>query len=162
MTNSNKRFALAYVLLVALPVVGLAGVLRSGRKLSAPVSVNGVWRLSFSGDQLAGLSCGKLLPAQNAALAISQSGTQFTLNVPNSGLSAASGTVEENRIDATLISTVKDAGCAGLSLALTATVDTKASPRSMQGALRAQDCPACASVEFHGIREEQAKSKETH
>jgi hypothetical protein len=161
-TNSNKRFALAYVLLVALPVVGLAGVLRSGRKLSAPVSVNGAWRLSFSGDQLAGFSCGKLLPAQNAALAISQSGTEFTLNVPNSGLAAASGTVEENRIYATLIPTAKDAACAGHSLGLTATVDIKASPRSMQGALGVQDCPGCAAVEFRGIREEQAKSKETH
>jgi len=163
-THSNRNFLFAYVLLVALPVVGLAGVLRSGRNLSAPMSVGGIWIISATPDQLAAFPCGKILLAQNTAFTISQSGRAFTLNVPNAGWIASSGAVEGNTITATLVPAVpaKEAGCGDHSLSLTATVDTKASPRSLQGALRAQDCPGCAAIEFRGIRDEQAKTKETH
>jgi hypothetical protein len=164
-THSNRNFLFAYVLLVALPVVGLAGVLRSGRILSAPTSVGGTWKISASTDQLAGLPCGKSLLAPNSAFTIAQSGKAFTLNTSNSALSATTGTVEGTTISATLIPSAvaaKENGCGERSLSLTATVDTKASPRSLQGTLRVQDCPGCAAVEFRGIRDEQAKAKETH
>ena len=165
MTHSNRNFVFAYVLLVALPLFGLAGVLRSGRKLSAPISVGGLWKINANQDQLAGLLCGKFLLAQNAAFTISQSGRAFTLNLPNSAWSATSGAIEGNTINATLIPSVvaaKDPGCAEHSLSLTAIVDPKASPRSLHGTLRVQNCPGCAAVEFRGIRDEQAKTKETH
>ena len=164
MTHSNRNFVFAYVLLVALPVVGLAGVLRSGRNLSAPMSVGGLWKISANSDQFAGLPCGKILLAQNAAFTISQSGRAFTLNVPNAGWTASSGAVEGTTINATLIPAVaaKEAGCGDHSLSLTAIVDTKANPRSLLGVLRVQDCPGCAAIEFRGIRDEQAKAKETH
>jgi hypothetical protein len=164
-THSNRNFLFAYVLLVALPVVGLAGVLRRGRNLSASTSVGGTWKINASPDQLAGLPCGKSLLAANSAFTVSQSGKAFTLNTPNSALSATTGTVEGNTISATLIPSAvaaKENGCGGQSLSLKGTVDTKASPLSMQGTLRVQDCPGCAAVDFRGIRDEQAKSKETH
>jgi hypothetical protein len=164
-THSNRNFILAYVLLVALPLFGLAGILRSGRNLSAPMSVGGTWKINANPDQLAAFPCGKFLLAQNAAFTISQSGKAFTLNSPNSALSANSGAIEGNTINATLIPSAvgpKEAGCADHSLSLTATLDTKASPRALQGTLRVQNCVECATVEFRGIREEQAKAKETH
>jgi hypothetical protein len=164
-THSNRNFVLAYVLLVALPLFGLAGVLRSGRKLSAPMSVGGVWKMSANQDQLAGLACGKFLQAQNAPFTISQSGRAFTLNSPSSALSATTGAIEGNTINATLVPSAvaaKEDGCGEHSLSLTAVVDTKASPRSLQGTLQVQDCPGCAAVGFHGIRDEQGKAKETH
>ena len=37
MAHSNRNFAVAYLFLVALPVLGLVGVLRSGRSLTAPL-----------------------------------------------------------------------------------------------------------------------------
>ncbi len=165
MTHSNRNFVFAYVLLVALPVVGLAGVLRSGRNLPAPMSVVGLWKVNANQDQFAALPCGKSLLAPNAAFTISQSGRAFTLNAPNSALSAATGTVEGNTISATLIPSAvaaKENGCGEHSLSLTATVDTKARPRSLQGMLRVQDCPGCSAVDFRGIRDEQAKAKEAH
>ena len=165
MTHSNRNFLFAYVLLVALPVVGLAGVLRSGRNLSAPTSVSGTWQISASPDQLAGLPCGKSLLVPNSAFTVAQSGRAFTLNTPNSALSATTGTVEGNTINATLIPSAmaaKQNGCGEHSLSLTATVDTKASPRSFQGTLRVQNCPQCAPVDFRAVRDEQAKAKETH
>ena len=162
MTHSNRNFALAYVILVALPLFGLAGVLRSGRKLSAPMSVGGIWKISANQDQLARLPCGKFLLAQNAAFTISQSGRAFTLNLPNSA-PATSGTIDGNTINAALIPSAvaaTEAGCGEHSLSLTAIVDTKASPRSLQGALRVENCPGCAAIEFRGIRDEQDKTKE--
>lgn len=155
----------AYVLLVALPLVGLAGVLRSGRNLYAPMSVGGLWKVNANQDQLAALACGKSLLAQNAAFTISQSGKAFTLNFANSAWAAASGAVVGNTINATLIPSAiatKDPGCAEHSLLLAATVDTSATPRSMQGTLRAENCPGCAAIEFRGIRSELVNAKETH
>ena len=163
MTNSNRNFVFAYVLLVAVPLVGLVGILRSGRKLSAPISVGGVWKINASQDQLAALHCGKFLLAQNTAFTISQSGRAFTMNLSNSVWSATGGAIEGSTINATLIpsaAAASEAGCGEQSLSLTATVDAKASPRSLQGTLRGLNCAGCAPVEFHGIREEQGKGKE--
>lgn len=163
MTNSNRNFVFAYVLLVAFPLVGLVGILRSGRKLSAPISVGGVWKINTSQDQLAAFPCGKSLLAPNAAFAISQSGRAFTLNSTNSAWAANSGAIEGNMINAPLVPsavTAKEDGCGEHSLSLTAIVDTRASPRTLQGALRVQNCPGCAALDFHGIREEQGKGKE--
>lgn len=163
MTHSNRNFVFAYVLLVALPLFGLAGILRSGRKLSAPISISGVWKINTSQDQLAAFPCRQLL-AENSAFTISQSGRAFTLSLSNPTFSATAGAIDGNTINATLIPAAvggQGAGC-GESLSLTAIVDSKASPRSLQGALRAENCPGCAALEFRGIREEQAKAKESH
>jgi hypothetical protein len=164
-THSNRNFVVAYVLLVALPLFGLAAILRSGRTLSAPMSVGGPWKITANQDQLAGFPCGKSLLAQNGAFALSQSGKAFTLSTPNSAFSGTSGTVEGNTVNATLIPSAvaaKEAGCGEYSLLLTAVVDTQASPRTLQGALRIQSCPGCPAIEFHGIRDEPAKAKEMH
>jgi len=164
-THSNRNFVFAYVLLVALPLAGLAGVLRRGRNLSAPMSVGGTWKISASPDQLAALPCGKSLLASNSAVTISQSGRAFTRNSPNAGLSATTGTIEGNTISATLTPSAvaaKETGCGERSLSLTATVDTKASPRSLQGTLRVQECPGCSVAEFRGMRDDQAKAQEAH
>ena len=40
MSPANRKFVIAYILLVGLPLLGLFGILRMGRKLVAPVSVN--------------------------------------------------------------------------------------------------------------------------
>jgi len=163
-THSNRNFVFAYVLLVALPVLGLAGILRSGRKLTAPMSVGGLWKISANQDQLAGLPCGNILPGQNAAFTISQSGRAFTLTIPNSAFSATSGAIEGNVINASLVPTAAAAnkpGCGENLLLLTATVNTQTRPRSLQGAFRVQNCPGCAAAEFRGIRDEQANTKET-
>ena len=164
MTHSNRNFVFAYALLVALPMFGLAGILRSGRKLSAPISISGVWKINANQDQLAAFPCRQLLLAENSTFTISQSGRAFTLSLSNSAFSATSGAIEGNTINATLIPAAvgaQDAGC-GEPLSLTAIVDSKAKPRSFEGALRAENCSGCAALEFRGIREEHAKAKESH
>ena len=160
MNHSNRNFALAYILLVCLPVLGLAGVLRSGRTLKAPMSVGGPWKMGVTAGRLAEFPCGRSLASANPAFTISQSGTSFTLNFSNSPLSSVSGIVDGTMIRAGLVpsgAAVKDSGCAGHTLFLTATVDFKATPKTLAGLLRVDNCAACAPLEFQATREDQAK-----
>jgi hypothetical protein len=162
-TNSNRNFVLAYVVLVALPLLGLAGVLRSGRNLSAPTSINGVWKISANQERSTGFPCGQSLLGQNAAFTISQSGTAFTLSFSNPAGSASTGAIQGNLMNATLIPSAagaKENGCGEHSISMTATVNAKESPRSLQGELRAQDCSECPLIAFRGVRDEQGKAKE--
>lgn len=162
MTHSNRNFALAYVLLVALPICGLAGVLRSGRSLSAPISVSGVWRISANEDQLVANPCAKLLAGPNASFTISQSGKMFTLALPNAGVPTSSGAVEGTTISANLTpaSASRDAACITQPITLTASVNSKTTPSSLQGVLRIENCANCTPIEFLATRDEQTKAKE--
>jgi hypothetical protein len=45
MSHTNRNFVVAYTLLVGLPLLGLAGVLRSGRNITAPISIDGTWKI---------------------------------------------------------------------------------------------------------------------
>ena len=61
MSRTNRNFLIAYVVLVVLPIAGLFGVLKHGRSLAAPISVDGVWRLDADLSQIAALPCGSSL-----------------------------------------------------------------------------------------------------
>jgi len=89
MSSARRNFIVAYVLLVLVPLVGLAGVLRAGRGLKAPISVEGVWKIDSaagtasekqvseeSGSAPCGLSDAAL---SNSSLLISQSGKSLQL-----------------------------------------------------------------------------------
>jgi hypothetical protein len=157
MSHANRNFMIAYALLVALPIVGLVGVLKRGHTLTAPISVDGLWQLQADPAQLAALPCGKTL-GQNpeTALAISQSGRNFTLSLANGPKSSASGIVDGTTLKASILpsgSWSEDAGCgAGRELSLVATVDPKLYPRSLSGMLSVSHCESCGSVEFHAVR----------
>lgn len=160
MNRSNRNFVLAYLLLVALPVLGLAGVLRSGRNLKAPTAIGGVWKLQTNAAHLANLPCGKAFAAPDAAFTISQSGRNFTLSFANSLMSSASGTIDGATVNASLKPSAglsKETSCAGRTLSLVATLDANVNPRSADGRISVNDCADCTPIEFHAIREEQAK-----
>ena len=161
MKHANRNFALAYIALVGLPVLGLAGVLRGGRNLKAPMSVGGVWKVQANAEGLADFPCGRLLFSGNPAFTIAQSGRNFTLNFSNSPFAAESGTVDGTTIRATFVpsgAALKDSGCgAGRTLSLTATADVKATAKTLAGVLRVNDCTGCAPLEFQAAREDQAK-----
>jgi len=167
MSHINRNFIIAYALLVALPVVGLIGVLKSGRTLTAPISVDGLWQLRADPIQLASLPCGRLLTNNpDTALAISQSGKNFTLSVSNGPKSTASGAIEGTTLKASLIpssTSSAEAGCGdNRGLSLVATVDPKADPRTLVGVLSVNDCPSCASVAFHAVRQAPPTKKGSH
>jgi|SRR5579872_1679591 len=157
-SHPNRNFILAYILLVALPIVGLLAILKSGRKLSAPVSVDGLWHLQVDPASLASLPCGKTL-AENpeAALAISQSGKNFTLTLANGPKSISSGIVEGTTVSASIAPSPEwsaQAGCGtDQGLTLVATVDAKVYPRTLAGQISANHCTSCSVIEFHAVRQ---------
>jgi hypothetical protein len=158
MSNTNRNFIIAYVILVGLPIVGLAGALKSGHTLTAPISVDGVWTLQLDPVQLAAQPCTKsLVSVQDAPLAISQSGKNFTFNFSNEPKSIGAGKIEGTKLTASLIRPdlwTSQAGCSsGRELSIVATVDGKSDSRSLSGTLSFNDCPSCATVQFHGIRQ---------
>jgi len=164
MTHSNKNFVLAYLVLVALPVLGLVGVLRSGRNLVAPESVGGSWKIQADSTKLAALPCGvPLATGSDAGFTISQSGKNFTMNFTNSPMSVSSGEIQELSVKATILPSAgwaKTPGCGnGRALSLIATLDPKASPPSLAGTLSVNDCPTCVSVDFRAVQMDQAKAK---
>jgi hypothetical protein len=152
-SRTNRNFVIAYILLVGLPLAGLVGILKHGRTLTAPLSVDGIWKLQIDSTQLANLPCGKSLAAvEDPTLTISQSGERFTLNIAHA---TAGGAIKGTALTAVLAPTgAGESGCgSNRQLTLMATVDPKAEPRSLAGMLSVNDCPACSPVAFHAVRQ---------
>jgi hypothetical protein len=161
-THTDRRFALGYLLLVIVPIAGLAGLLRSESKLTAPAAIGGLWKMRLMQDMLAALPCGGSLPiAQDVGFTIAQSGRSFTLSFANANMSSSSGTIDRTNIEASLLAsgeTGKEPGCTGgVTLSLTATLDSKTNPKLMEGVLSVNDCPACIRAEFRAVRDEETK-----
>jgi hypothetical protein len=146
-----RNFAIAYAFLVALPIGGLLGVLRYGRSLSAPISVDGIWKLQSDPSGLAGLPCGEsLFSGKDAAFTISQSGSHLMLDLNN-----VSGAPVPAALEGTTIKTAINppAACSGgRELALIATLDSPAPASSLHGTISINDCPSCTPVEFRATR----------
>lgn len=161
MKRKNLSFVVAYLFLVVLPLLVVAGVLRSGRALTAPVSVGGLWRIQDAGNVVP-FPCGKSLTAGDVSFTISQSGKSVILDFAGAIMSSTTGTVEGSTITAAIMPSakwLKETQCEkGRVLILTATVDSKVNAHFLAGVLLVNDCPACASVHFRAVRDEQTKS----
>jgi hypothetical protein len=167
MSRTSRNFFVAYALLVGLPIAGLVGILKSGRTLAAPISVDGVWKLQTDPVRLAALPCGKTLASSpDAALAISQSGRNFTLSLSDGPKSTASGVLDGTSLKASLVPSApwsEEAGCgSGREITLVAIVDPKANPRSLEGTLSVSHCLSCAPVDFRAVRVAAAAKKGSH
>jgi hypothetical protein len=149
--HTNRNFIIAYIVLVGLPILGLVGILKTGRSVAAPLSVDGTWTLHADPARLTALPCGKALATSD--LAISQSGGTFTLGLTNEPKSRASGVLSGAILKASVLPSSDDADCGqGRELTLIATVDPKASPRSLTGTISLNDCGTCQPVEFRAFR----------
>ena len=166
MSRTNRNFVFAYAFLVILPLVGLAGILKSGRTLTAPVSIDGLWTLQIDPAQLNALPCGKVLAAMpEKGIAISQSGKSFVLSLPGAPKVSASGTLDGTTLRATLTSTESssETSCTGAhQLSLLATVERRADASFLQGALSVPNCLTCSSVAFHAEHQTAATPKGGH
>jgi hypothetical protein len=160
---TNRSFVLAYLLLVALPLLGLVGLLRIGRTLTAPVSVGGLWRIQLNARNVATLPCAASLAVTDASFTISQSGRSFTLKSASPSMSSTSGSIEGTTIKASIAivpSMTWETGCdRGYVLTLTATVDSNVSARHLVGVLSVDGCPACVPVGFLAVREDPTQIK---
>ena len=154
--HSNRNFVLAYIFLVALPVVGLVGILKSGRSLSAPFSVDGVWKIE-SGN-LPASPCGSFFSSvSNSPLSISQSGKSLVVTL-SGGTKATTGTLEGKTINAQFSGAADTARCGDGALNLSATLDPAAEPRTLSGTISVEGCgsSSCAPMEFRAVRQPRA------
>src|SRR5438105_389408 len=130
MFSANRNFVFAYAFLVILPLVGLAGILKGGRGLQAPASIDGLWTLQLDSGQLDSLPCGKVLAAiPDQAILISQSGNSFVLSFPGAPKITASGALDGTTLRVSLndMGASKKSGCAeGQAFTMLATVDRRA------------------------------------
>ena len=151
-SHTNRNFVIAYVFLVVLPVLGLVGVLKSGRGLTAPFSVDGVWKIESSRPSAS--PCVNFLSSiSNAPLSISQSGKSLVVTL-GGGTKTTMGTLDGKTIKAQFTGADKaSAECGNGSLTLTATLDPQAEPRTLNGTLAVEGCASCAPIEFHAIRQ---------
>jgi hypothetical protein len=166
-SSANRNFVIAYILLVGLPLLGLAGVLRSGRGLSAPISVNGVWKFGTGGALLPTGKCGKRLASlQDSLVTISQSGKELSVSVNNESLATGSGVIEGTTLKAKVPlpeTSTNEPGCGSYNvLTLSATVDPKLEPRSMQGTVSFHECDSCPSVSYQAVRQTPSSRSGTH
>ncbi len=157
----KPKLVLTYVVLVGLPLLGLLGVLRAGRKLTAPVAVGGAWNLEADFTPLSGTPCGALLSGRKQpSLNISQSGTSVRFSI---------GDPVENGIPGTLQNSTLTMGTMGgespessvrsgvscedsQALYLKATVHPEGGKRVMTGTLGIHGCANCSPVSFRAVR----------
>ena len=157
-SHQSRNFAIAYTFLVALPVLGLVGVLRSGRTLSAPLSVEGNWKLQADSNPLPALPCANYFASpKGAAVAISQSGKDLTVNLVGTPELTAAGVIEGTTLKALFQPLREGASRAQCQihrgLLLIATVNGKTNPRSLTGSLSVAGCFSCRPVGIHGVRQ---------
>jgi hypothetical protein len=165
MPQTSRKFVVAYVLLVGLPMLGLAGVLRSGRSLVAPISIDGVWKIQGDASRLSGQSCSKTLTSLlNSPLTISQSGISLALTFNTPSKIPASGSLEGTSLKASIVPPRdSEAGCSGDQIPfITASVDPKSEPRTLSGILSVTGCASCAPVEFRAVRQPKATAGGAH
>jgi hypothetical protein len=162
MSGTNRNFVLAYIFLVILPLVGLAGVLKAGRTVTAPLSIDGLWTLRVDTAQVDSLPCARVLAAvPDKTMAITQSGRTFVLTFPSGIKLTGSGDLGGTTLRASLMSPKESPdGCLGGSqMSLLASVDRRVEPNLLTGTLSAANCQSCAPVGFRAERQVPAASK---
>jgi hypothetical protein len=170
MSHTSRNFVVAYVLLVALPLLGLAGVLKSGRSLVAPISVDGIWKIEAEAGRLSSPSpspspspsCDQTVSSLAAgSLVISQSGKGLVLTFSNGSKTVASGVLDGKSLTASFVparDASRDNRCGDQLITLAAVIDPRIEPRSLNGVLSVNGCPSCAPLEFRAVRQPRAPS----
>ena len=166
MSHTSRNFVVAYVLLVGLPLLGLAGVLRTGRTLHAPISVDGIWKVESGSSHLAAQPCDQVLSSfLNTSAVISQSGKNLVITFNNASKTVAFGVLEGKSLKSSILSardSSRAPGCGDQTLTLTATVDPTTEPKSLSGQLAVNNCQSCTPLEFHAARQARATGEGAH
>jgi len=152
---TNRNFIVAYILLVGVPLLGLAGVLKAGHALTAPISIDGSWTLATS----PATGFGQTL--QNSVLTISQSGNGLVVSI-NGGLNTTgAGTLAGATVDAALPLPATAAYQCGndATLALNAAIDSKAEPKTMLGTISVKGCASNADLSYRAVRQSHSKKE---
>lgn len=150
----NRRFLIAYIALVGVPILLIVLVLHIGNRLAAPVSVDGVWVLSFRTSGIPLADCLSQLASRTTAMLVSQSGRALAIDLRPLLKQPVSAQIQGSA----LISSPAYPGPAGANacqelLWFRATVQSGPKPQNMTGELHLSRCPGCAPLTFSAIRE---------
>lgn len=159
MSRTSRNFVIAYVVLVGLPLLALAAVLRSGRSLKAPISVDGSWKVTAMSSDSGNQPCAETLASvSKVPLHISQSGASLFVSVGDAAASV-DGKLEGTGVKANLSVPPKlsVSACSASSILLSATVDPKSEPRSLTGTLSMPGCASCEALPIRAVRQPRAQ-----
>lgn len=159
-TPSQKKFALLYLLLIGLPLLGAILVLRLGKSIDAPHSVKGRWSLETQGRIASALECrAPTGDKEKCTLDVTQSGSQLRLSLqgardiqPLAFKGALEGTDVEARAKSRAASGRRPAA---ETVQLRADLET-ATPEKLEGQLEIGGCPEPVRVQFRATREAKA------
>jgi hypothetical protein len=160
-SSTNLRFILAYTLLVGVPLLGLAGILKAGRNLRAPLAVDGVWKVDAVTAHPQTQSCIQAHAAMDSLITISQSGRDLVLTSSKHLTASGSGMIDGTDVSAAFSLPDSPNGCGG-SLTLRASVDAKAVPKLMNGTLSFKGCASCPMETFRAGMQARSANSETH
>ena len=161
--HTNRNFVIAYILLVGLPIAGLLGVLKTGRHLSAPVSIDGNWKVEATADAATSSACFQSVSwLHDSPLAISQSGPGLVLSWNGVTKPVASGSLDGNAIKASIPAGSASTSCGGENFNLVATVDPKSEPRLFTGTLTVDGCATCSALDIRAVRQPRSTPKGGH
>lgn len=155
MSSTNRRFISAYLLLVGLPLAALAGVLKVGRTLTAPISIDGAWKVEVNANLPASDPCDKAVASLlGSSIVVSQSGKSLELTFD--GATKVAGKLEGTGITASVNA---PSGCqSDQTSTLRAFVGTKSGAKVLAGSLSISDCPSCTPIEFRAVRQPKSQS----
>jgi hypothetical protein len=159
MSATHRKFALAYLFLVGLPLVGLLCVLRAGRSLRAPTFIDGAWSIQTDADRLAAYACPEIHagPA-DTKLVIAQSGRYLTAHLDNR---AMVGIIDGTVIKASFAAPPNKGCPSDRVMSLAGSVHEENNSLSIIGTITAIDCPSCLPIDFRAVRP-VAKPGEAH
>jgi hypothetical protein len=152
---------LLYLLLVGLPIAGVFGIVRLGKKLHAPVSVGGVWKVEFNPrDQDIPPCEGFAVSSQPLILTISQSGPRLALTFSDKNKTDLLGTIKDGLVSAesfhqatAVTGKMSDAKSA---IQLQAGIDRQLDSDYLRGVLTVPACPAGGRLSFIASRQRKA------
>jgi hypothetical protein len=157
MSRKSRNFIIAYVALVALPLVSLAAVLKSGRHLVAPPALDGVWTLQAKPGDLTLLPCATALPADSTeTFSISQSGRTFAVSSAAGSKLSGLGSIDGTNLEASLTSSDRQKPCSQ-AWVLHANLQPNSQPKVLVGSLKADN----NTIPFRAVMQESEASKGT-
>lgn len=151
--SSFRRFAIGYVLLVGLPLLGLLGGLRLGRNIAAPIPVDGVWNVTAA---MRGTDeCMQRLQ-HDLTLIIAQSGKYLLISTSFDPSNRVDGELIGEQLMAASLHLNFDNNdnrkCRNSTFSLSAKLNASR-PLAMTGELTADGCSMCRPLRFTAAKQ---------
>jgi len=159
----KRKLVSDYVLFVGVPLLALAGILRAGSHLTAPVALHGNWSVQADFAPWQAVPCAApLVGSQPLRFKIDQAGSNLTFTLNDSQRTALPGIVEGPSVRTAFLTgqgsrtsgAIPEAGCQGAqSLRMHAVVSGREKQRTLAGTFSLEGCASCPPIDFSATRE---------